>query len=115
MSAESRSALPVVYAPLAIQDLDEVWSWNEKTYGPDHAARYVDFLERQIGALGENHSRGRVVASRPGLRYIQIRQGKRGHGHLAVYRVDADAVHVLHIFHTAQDWPAKLAEEYPNR
>jgi plasmid stabilization system protein ParE len=72
MSAKSRSALPVVYAPLALQDLDEVWDWNEKTYGPDHAMRYVDFLERHIDALGENHSRGRGVESHPELCYIQI-------------------------------------------
>lgn len=108
MSAERRSALPVVYAPLALQDLDEVWDWNEKTYGRDHAARYVEFLERQIDALGENHSRGRIVESRPELRYIRIKQRIRGHGHIAVYLVDTDAVNILHIFHTAQDWQAKL-------
>ncbi len=115
MSAERRSALPVVYAPLALQDLDVVWDWNEKTYGPDHAARYVDFLERHIDALGENHPRGRVVESRPELRYMRISRRKRGHGHIVVYRVDADAVNVLYVFHTAQDWQAKLAEEHPSR
>ena len=115
MSAERRSALPVVYAPLALQDLDVVWDWNAKTYGPDHAARYVDFLERHIDALGETHSRGRVVESRPELRYIRISRRTRGHGHIAVYRVDADAVNVLHVFHTAQDWQAKLAEEQPGQ
>ena len=115
MSDEHRSALPVVYAPLAIQDLDVVWDWNERTYDPDHAARYVDLLERHIDALGENHSRGRFVESRPELRYIQISQRKRGHGHIVVYRVDDEAVCVLHIFHTAQDWQTKLAEEHPNQ
>ncbi len=114
MSAERGSALPVVYAPLARQDLGVVWDWNEKTYDPGHAARYVDFLQRHIEALGENQSRGRVLESRPELRYILIRQRKRGHGHLAVYRVDEDAVNVLHIFHTAQDWQTKLAEERPS-
>ena len=37
------------------------------------------------------------------------------HGHIAVYRVDADAVSILHVFHTAQDWQAKLAEERSDR
>ena len=114
MSAERGSALPVVYAPLALQDLDVVWDWNEKTYGPDHAARYVDFLERHIDALAENH-RGRVVESRPDLRYMRISRRKRGHGHIVVYRVDADAVNVLYVVHTAQDWQAKLEEEHPSR
>jgi len=115
MSAERRSALPVKYAPLALQGLDVVWDWNEKTYGSDHAARYVDFLRRHIDALGESHPRGRVVESRPELRYIRISQRTRGHGHIAVYRVDEDAVSVLHVFHTAQDWQAKLAEEHPSQ
>ena len=44
MSAERGSALPVVYAPLALQDLDVVWDWNEKTYGPDHAVGMLIFL-----------------------------------------------------------------------
>jgi plasmid stabilization system protein ParE len=113
VSAEGRSALPVDYAPLALRDLDVVWDWNAKTYGPAHAARYVEFLQRHIDALGEDHARGRGVEFRPELRYIRISRRKRGHGHIAVYRVDADAVSVLHIFHTAQDWQTKLAEEFP--
>ena len=113
MSAERRPALPVVYAPLAVQDLEVVWDWNEKSYGREHAARYVEFLERHSDALSENHARGRVVESRPELRYILIRQRTRGHGHIAVYRVDADAVNVLHVFHTAQDWQAKFRKNNP--
>jgi plasmid stabilization system protein ParE len=49
------------------------------------------------------------------LRYIRIGRRKRGHGHIAVYRVDEDAVRVLHIFHTAQDWQTKLAAENPSQ
>ena len=51
MSAEHGPALPVVYAPLAVQDLDAIWDWNEKTYGPAHAAGYLDFLARHIDDL----------------------------------------------------------------
>ncbi|MGO9111994.1 MAG: type II toxin-antitoxin system RelE/ParE family toxin [Thermoguttaceae bacterium] len=112
MSAERRSALPVVYAPLALKDLGVVWGWNEKTYGPGHAAGYVGFLERHIDALGKTHSQGRVVESRPELRYILIRRRKHGHGPIAVCRVDEDSVNVLHIFHTAQDWQAKLVSSH---
>jgi len=115
MSTGRRQALPVVYAPLALQELDAIWDWNEKTYSRAHAARYVDFLERHIDALGENHRRGRVVESCPELRYIQITYRSRGHGHVAVYRFDENEVNVLHVFHTAQDWQSKLAEENPSR
>jgi plasmid stabilization system protein ParE len=64
---------------------------TRKPTAPAHAARYVDFLQRHIDALGENHARGRVVESRPELRYIRISRRRRGHGHIAVYRVDAQA------------------------
>jgi plasmid stabilization system protein ParE len=114
MSEERRPALPVEYAPIAFQDLDVVWDWNEKNYGRDHAARYVDFLRRHIDALGESYPRGRVVESRPELRYIRISRRNRGNGHIAVYRVDADKVNILHVFQTAQDLQAKLAEDHPS-
>ncbi len=115
MSEERRPALPVEYAPIAFQDLQVVRDRNEKTYGCDHAERYVNFLRQHIDALGESYFQGRVVESRPKLRYIRISRRSRGHGHVAVYRVDANKVAVLHIFHTAQDWQTNLAEENPSR
>ena len=90
-------------------DLDAVWDWNAKTYGPPHAARYVDFLRRHIDALGENHPRRKGRRIPPGPALYLDQPAKRGHGHIAVYRVDVDNVSVLHIFHTAQEWQTKLA------
>jgi plasmid stabilization system protein ParE len=115
MSAERGRGLPVLYAPAALQELDAIWDWNEKTYGRGHAARYVDFLERYIETLGEHHQRGKAIESRPEFRYIMIRRRAKGHGHVAVYRCDDTAVHVLHVFHTAQDWPTFLAGEDPGQ
>jgi plasmid stabilization system protein ParE len=115
MSADRGQALPVVYSPLALQELDVIWDWNEKNFSRNRAARYVDFLQRHIDALCENHHGGRLIESRPELRYIQIKHRKRGHGHIAVYRVSRNVVNVLHIFHTAQDWQAMLAEDESGR
>lgn len=114
MSARRGRAMPVIYAPAALEELDAVWDWNEKHYGRSRAADYVDFLERRIDALSENHQRGRTVESRPEYRYILIRRKAQGHGHVAVYRCDDKEIHVLHVFHTAQDWQTALAEERPD-
>ena len=113
MSGERAPVLPVAVTLLAERDLDEIWDWNKKTYGIDHARRYVDLLQHQIDAVGAGYQNGVVVESHPDLRYIRLGKRKHGHGHVAVYRVDASVVNVVHVFHTAQDWQAKLAEEYP--
>jgi len=103
--------LTVVYAASALNQLDEIWDWNRRHYGVGHANQYLEFLRRHIDALDGEHRRGKQVASRPELRYIVIRRKSRGHGHIAVYQVDGKQVNVLHVFHSAQDWQAKLADE----
>jgi plasmid stabilization system protein ParE len=115
MSGKRGKPLPVVYSNTALRELDSVWNWNERTYGRRHAAQYVDFLEQHIDALGEASETGRMLNQRTDLRYIQIRRKGRGHGHIAVYQINQDVIHILHIFHTAQDWQTKLADEEPNR
>ena len=103
-----RLRLFVAYSPVALQELDAIWDWNETTYGREHAARYVEFLERHIDALAENYVRGRTVESRPEFRYLLMRRKSKGHGHVAVYRISGQQINVLHVFHTAQDWQQDL-------
>jgi hypothetical protein len=40
-----------------------------------------------------------------------IRRHRKGHGHVAVYELIGDVIHVLNFYHTAQDWQNKLADE----
>ena len=111
MDPEKRRTLTVVYAIKALRQLDEIWDWNEQTYGPEHADKYIEFLERHIDALNSEFERGKHVGAMPELRYVLIRRKSRGHGHLAVYKIKEEMVHVLHVFHSAQDWENKLAAE----
>ena len=111
MSAKARRTLPVTYAPAALQELDAIWDWNEKSYGRTHAAGYLDYVERQLARLGRWHGQGAIVSVRPDLRYIIIRRKAKGHGHVVVYRVSEIEVSVLHVFHTAQDWQSKVTHE----
>jgi plasmid stabilization system protein ParE len=80
----------------------------------DHAERYIQYLERHIDTLSDGYEQGKLISSRPDLRYILIRRKSRGHGHVAVYKIKQDQVRILHVFHSAQDWQAKLAEDPEN-
>lgn len=109
--ASNKPQLKVIRAPTAIGELHAVWRWNAEHYGVDHADRYLRFLKDAIERLATGYAEGKEVVTRPDLRYLLIRRRRKGHGHVAVYNFDDKDVHILHIFHTAQDWPTKLANE----
>ncbi|HEX3871667.1 MAG TPA: type II toxin-antitoxin system RelE/ParE family toxin [Pirellulales bacterium] len=114
MSPKSSKKLSVIYAWSALRELDIIWEWNEKTYSRRHAADYMAFLEEHINALGRRYEHGKTLNLRADLRYIVIRRKAKGHGHIAVYRYDDKEVNVLHVFHTAQNWPVTLTAEQPS-
>jgi len=91
--------------------LDEIWEWNAGRYGTDHAHRYVGFLFSKLRELSTDYFLGKAVPTVPRLSYVIIRRRRKGHGHLAVYELIGESIHVLNVYHTAQDWQAKLAEE----
>jgi plasmid stabilization system protein ParE len=92
-------------------ELAEIWVYNAKRWGVRHADGYLEFLDHQLEELSGNFERGKAVSSRPDLRYLSMRKSGVGYAHIAVYSVQADKVVVLHVFHEAQDWENKLAEE----
>jgi plasmid stabilization system protein ParE len=109
--ASKKSPLTVIRSPTAIDELDEIWQWNAERHGVPHADGYLRYLKENIDALARDYAKGKAVGGRPDLRYILIRRRAKGHGHVAVYQFDDLGVQVLHIFHTAQDWQTKLADE----
>jgi plasmid stabilization system protein ParE len=111
--ASEQSPLTVIRSPTAIDELDDVWRWNAGRYGVPHADAYLRYLKESIAGLASSYARGKRVSTRPDLRYVVIRRRTSGHGHVAVYNFDDRDVHILHVFHTAQDWQTKLIEEKP--
>jgi plasmid stabilization system protein ParE len=109
--APKQPRLAVILAADAIDQLDEIWRWDANRYNPDHATNYGIFLKKTIDALDRNYAKGKRFGRRPDLRYIQIRRRTGGFAHRAVYSVDENIVNVLHVFHSAEDWENKLAEE----
>ena len=113
MAAPKKLTRTVILSPAVVGELHDIWQWNAEHYSPAHADAYLRFLKRRIYGLNRHCRKGQTVSVRPDLHYILIRRKTKGHGHVAVYRFDDQEVHVLHVFHTAQDWPSRLSEERP--
>jgi|HubBroStandDraft_1064217.scaffolds.fasta_scaffold993307_1 plasmid stabilization system protein ParE len=93
--------------------LAEIWRWNARKYGVDHATEYVEFLQRRTLALREEYLAGRAVKDHESYRYMTLKKRARGHGYVVVYQVLEKEVYVFYYFHTAQDWMAQLGEMLP--
>jgi plasmid stabilization system protein ParE len=103
--------LPVIYSHPAQKDLDLIADWNEQTYGRERAKQYIAFLRQNIDALAINFEKGRQLEFRPSLRYSLIQRRRGGYGHVVVYSIEGKTVIVANIFHSSQNWQAKLANE----
>ena len=113
--APPEQTLTVVLSLTAVDELHGIWEWNAIYYSPQHADTYIRFLRDRIDELAACYGLGKVVRDRPELRYVIIRRKPNGHGHIAVYRVTSQAVEVLHIFHTAQNWQTRLGGQDPTQ
>ncbi len=103
--------MTVVVAPAVVNELYAIWTWNAERYGSRHADAYLRFLERSTSDLAFRFAQGTPLGQRNDWRYILLRRKANGHGHLAVYYYDERVIHVLHVFHTAQDWPSQLDDQ----
>jgi plasmid stabilization system protein ParE len=107
-SPKAERVVILILAAAAIDELAEIWEWNAEHHDPFHATAYVAFLKQSIDSLSTRSDAGRQVGDHPDLRYVILRRKAKGHGHVAVYRVKDRSVHILHVFHTAQDWQSRL-------
>jgi len=105
--------LTVVVSPTAAGELADIWQWNADRYGEPHADQYLAFLRGVIQQLPQLYVRGRAVTGLPQFRYLLIRRGSKGHGHIAVFRIVEAQIDVVHVFHSAQDWQGRLSSEQP--
>jgi hypothetical protein len=51
---------------------------------------------------------GRVIESNPTLRYHTIQRRAGGYGHVVVFWIDGETLHVFRYFLTSQDWESLL-------
>jgi plasmid stabilization system protein ParE len=100
----------VVVSPQARADLDDIWRWNAKDKGVDHADSYLAYLSEQISSLDKKHASGKKIDSR-NLRYLLVQRRAGGHGHIVIYSLISNEIIVFHVFHTAQNWQMELSDE----
>jgi len=103
--------LTVQYTANSRRDLQEIWDWNAKVRGDRHAVGYIEFLRAETRKLASSANPGRLIESNPTLRYFTIKRRARGYGHIVVFWIDDEILHVLRYFHTSQDWERKLGGE----
>jgi len=95
----------------AASALDQVWRSSADRYGHSHADAYLRLLKDAIRSLEVPSAVGKAVPGRPNVYYLLVRRRASGHGHILVYEIPGNQVSVLRLYHTAQDWQAKLAAD----
>lgn len=110
---EKPAALNIVYSPAALDELDEISSHNARRYGVAHAISYINFLQDGIDQLADDPSAGKAVEGFPGRLAKTMKRSARGNGHTAIYEVDAEAeaINILHVYHTSQDATGRMERE----
>lgn len=100
--------LTVQFSADSGRDLAEIWEWNVKTRSERQADDYVRFLRSETRKLGRSASPGRVIPSNSTLRYHTIKRRAGGYGHVVIFWIENDILHVFRYFHTSQDWERKI-------
>ena len=108
-----RSPLGVRFTLAASGELKGIYLRTASDFGERQAGRYEDFLVGNIESLIDFPEQGEELATRPGLRRITLKWRGSRHGHVVIYRADgrAEAIDILHIYHTSMDIGARLDED----
>jgi toxin ParE1/3/4 len=91
--------MKILWSPRAAQDLDGIVDFISLD-SPDSAIRVANTIYREVMDLAKMPhigSHGKV----PGIRELLFRPWR----YIAVYRVSADAMHIIRIRHASQRWP----------
>jgi len=110
---DTNPRLTIAYARTTRSEINQIWDYNEKKYGRQHAAAYIEFLQDGIDALATTYADDRAVEGFPHLQGITLKRSPRAHGHVVIYRVDqaAQLIRILHVYHTRQDIQGRLKRE----
>ena len=94
----------VVKSPQAVADLERIWLDSAERFGLKHADNLHDDFERAFALLATQPFMGADrSAIRPGLRAFS-----RPPPFIIVYRVAADRLEIVRIFHGKRDYESLL-------
>jgi toxin ParE1/3/4 len=92
-----------VLSPRARDDLDGIWNYTARRWGPDQAERYVRQIAEAVELIAETPSLGRDCD--------HVRQGYRKFpvgSHVLFYRAIDDSVDVVRVLHQRMDFDRHL-------
>jgi len=89
--------MKVVYSPRAMRDLDRIATYFRAVADPKVAAAISERIEQVVDRIARRQSAPRVV-QRPNVRVVLVLR----YPYKIFYRINEDAVEILHIRHTAQ-------------
>jgi toxin ParE1/3/4 len=84
-------------APLAEQDLDDIWSFTVEKWSWKQAQKYHAELLRGFHDLADGHAKGRAIDVRPG--YLKYPVGS----HFVFYRQRAFGIEIIRVLHRRMD------------
>jgi len=88
----------------AAQDRDGAFAWYGTNYSNEFAARWYEGISHVIESLPHNLARGHKALENDRFPFglYEVLYGKRMNKHRILYRVEDNAVVILHIRHSAQ-------------
>lgn len=97
----------LLYSPVALRHLDELWNYIAKANAPAAADRYLETVFDYCDGLVDFPYRGTARDDlRPGLRTISFRRRA-----VIAFAVTDRAVEILGVFHGGRDFESLVAED----
>lgn len=88
----------IIFRPVALRDLAEIWDYSEQNWGSTQADEYVRDIHAMLAKVAENPALGSPREHvRPGLRKITAAS------HAIYYFHDNKTVRVSRILHSSMD------------
>ena len=106
--AKGPKALKIVFSPSAQADLVSIWQWSAEHHGERTATSYAKFLLDEVERIATSPLIGVRVSGVTGVFRFLAKRRSRGYGHIVFYAVRGEALYVLALFHSAQDWQSKI-------
>jgi plasmid stabilization system protein ParE len=94
----------LIMQPPAMADLDEAYRWIAER-SPENATRWFNRFLESLSTLGQSPNRCGVApeSAQIGQEIRQLLCGRRGGVYRALFVIEKDEVHVLHIRHAARN------------
>jgi len=92
--------------PRAKVDVDDIWMWTVQRWSLERADSYVREIVSEMTALAETPRKGR-----PADEYLPGAFRRRVRSHEIFYRIDADGITIIRVFHHRMDMASRLKDE----